>query len=82
MSELTDRQRQVRDFMLKYQATWRMPPTMREIMDEFGISGTNGVHCTLKALENKGAVIHRPGQSRAWSAVCPDDSCPTCGRPL
>lgn len=56
MSELTERQAEVRDYLQAYfTAHWRMP-TIREMQDNFGIKSPNGMVCHLNALVNKGVI--------------------------
>ena len=51
MQGLTDRQRQILDFITKRIQEQGYPPTIREIGEEMGIKSTNGVNDHLKALE-------------------------------
>jgi repressor LexA len=55
---LTDRQRQVLDFISDSIRKRGYPPTLREIGSHFGIRSTNGVNDHLRALEKKG-FLHR-----------------------
>jgi repressor LexA len=55
---LTDRQREVLDFISESIRKRGYPPTLREIGSHFGIRSTNGVNDHLRALEKKG-VLHR-----------------------
>lgn len=66
---LTDRQNEIHEYMLAYQAEHGMPPTVREIAEHFGFTSTNGVIDHLKALERKGHVKHRELIARGWRAV-------------
>lgn len=45
------------------------PPTIREIGSRFGIGGTNGVLCHLRALEKKGLIRRKAGGARAITVV-------------
>jgi repressor LexA len=71
MKEATDRQLEVLEYMRTYQRTNGMPPTVREIADAFGVASTNAIMCTLRALERKGLVFHRPMISRGWMPKSP-----------
>lgn len=71
MTEPTDRQLEILEYMRAYQRKHGMPPTMREIGDEFGIKSTNGVRCALASLKGKGLVEHRPMIARGWIARSP-----------
>ena len=62
---LTDRQREVYDFIKDKIQNRGYGPTVREIGDHFHISSPNGVMCHLKALEKKGLIIREPNMSRA-----------------
>ena len=62
--ELTDRQREIYEFIANTIREKGYPPTIREIMDRFEIASTNGVRTTLAALEKKGHIKRRPMLSR------------------
>ena len=51
---LTDRQREILDFITRSIRERGYPPTLREIGLHFGIRSTNGVNDHLRALEKKG----------------------------
>ncbi len=65
MEELTDRQREVLDFIVKETEVRGFPPTIREIGEEMDIRSTNGVNDHLKALERKGYLNRGEQQSRS-----------------
>ncbi len=72
--QLTERQREVYDFIREKIKGRGYGPTVREIGEQFGISSPNGVMCHLKALEKKGLIIREPNMSRAiLLAVEPDE---------
>jgi repressor LexA len=62
---LTDRQRQVLDFIGRSIERRGYPPTLREIGEHMGIKSTNGVNDHLKALEKKGYLAREDLKSRA-----------------
>ncbi len=62
---LTDRQRQVLDFISRSIERRGYPPTLREIGEQMGIKSTNGVNDHLKALEKKGYLAREDLKSRA-----------------
>jgi repressor LexA len=62
---LTDRQRQVLDFISDSIRKRGYPPTLREIGSHFGIRSTNGVNDHLRALEKKGFLHREDLKSRA-----------------
>lgn len=61
---LTDRQKEVFDFLKSYTDEEGYPPTIRDICSEFGFSSTNAASRHLNALEKKG-WIERNGSARA-----------------
>ncbi|MGQ0507789.1 MAG: transcriptional repressor LexA [Myxococcaceae bacterium] len=65
MEELTDRQREILNFIVKETENRGFPPTIREIGEEMNISSTNGVNDHLKALERKGYLNRGEQQSRS-----------------
>src|ERR1700741_1983471 len=76
MQGLTERQRQILEFITKRIGEQGYPPTIREIGVEMGIRSTNGVNDHLKALERKGFLKREGLKSRALRPV------PTIGAPM
>jgi repressor LexA len=66
---LTQRQRQILDFITASIDGRGYPPTLREIGEHFGIRSTNGVNDHLKALEKKGYITREDLKSRAMRPV-------------
>jgi repressor LexA len=66
---LTERQQAIYDFIAETIRSRGAPPTIREIMDVFGINSTNGVRTTLAALEKKGHIRRHPRLSRGIELV-------------
>jgi repressor LexA len=64
MKELTDKQDNVYKFIMNSMKDRGMPPTIREIGDEFGITA-KGAYDHLKAIEKKGFIKTTKNQSRA-----------------
>ena len=62
--KLTQRQQTIYDFIAQTIRSRGAPPTIRDIMEEFAISSTNGVRTTLAALEKKGHIRRHPRLSR------------------
>jgi repressor LexA len=62
---LTQRQREILDFITSSITERGYPPTLREIGEHFGIRSTNGVNDHLKALEKKGHLRREDLKSRA-----------------
>lgn len=65
MEELTDRQKQILEFIVREAESRGFPPTIREIGERMEIRSTNGVNDHLKALERKGYLLRGEQQSRA-----------------
>jgi repressor LexA len=70
---LTDRQRQVLDFISDSIRKRGYPPTLREIGSHFGIRSTNGVNDHLRALEKKGFLHREDLKSRALRPIGTED---------
>ncbi len=68
---LTDRQKQVLEFIGRSIERRGYPPTLREIGEHMGIRSTNGVNDHLKALEKKGYLEREDLKSRALRPVDP-----------
>jgi repressor LexA len=68
-SRLTDRQRQIYDFISDKIRNSGSPPTIREIGKQFAIRSTNGVRSILDALITKGYIRKRPGLSRGLELI-------------
>jgi repressor LexA len=71
---LTQRQREILDFISASIVERGFPPTLREIGEHFSIRSTNGVNDHLKALEKKGHLRREDLKSRAMRPVLPDGS--------
>ena len=65
LESLTNRQREVYEFIREKIRHRGYGPTVREIGAQFKISSPNGVMCHLKALEKKGLITREPNMSRA-----------------
>src|ERR1700681_2791695 len=68
-SQLTERQREIYDFIRDKIESRGFGPTVREIGTGFGIKSPNGVMCHLKALEKKGLIIREGFSARAIQLV-------------
>src|SRR5215813_10145284 len=66
---LTERQKQVLDFIGASIQERGYPPTLREIGEHMKIRSTNGVNDHLKALERKGYLLREELKSRALRPV-------------
>ncbi len=69
MEELTDRQKEILNFILSTSEERGFPPTIREIGEEMDIRSTNGVNDHLKALERKGYLTRGEQTSRSLVAT-------------
>lgn len=72
MQGLTDRQREILEFITRRIEEQGYPPTIREIGEFMGIRSTNGVNDHLKALERKGFLKREGLKSRALRPVAMD----------
>jgi repressor LexA len=79
-SQLTDRQREIYEFIRDKIESRGYGPTVREIGLGFDIKSPNGVMCHLKALEKKGLIIREGFSARAIQLV--DHKRPRTGLPL
>jgi repressor LexA len=66
---LTDRQKQVLDFITGYVEKNGYPPALRDIAAHLAINGTFGVMKHLDALERKGYIRRGSGDSRGIALV-------------
>jgi repressor LexA len=73
-SDLTDRQREVLDFISDSIRKRGYPPTLREIGSHFGIRSTNGVNDHLRALEKKGFLHREDLKSRALRPLVTEEN--------
>jgi repressor LexA len=67
--ELTDRQRQVLDFIKSEIRRMGYPPTVRDIGAAVGLSSSSTVHAHLEALEAKGLIRRDPSKPRALEVL-------------
>jgi repressor LexA len=79
-SQLTERQREIYDFIKGKIESRGYGPTVREIGLAFEIRSPNGVMCHLKALEKKGLIIREGFSARAIQLV--GHRPPSIGLPL
>jgi repressor LexA len=64
MRKITERQQEIYDYVQKTIHLRKLPPTIREIGDEFGIKSTNGVRDALTALARKGFIKKLSNRAR------------------
>jgi repressor LexA len=65
MTDLTDRQRQVLEFIDAEVRQRGYPPSVREIGEAVGLSSSSTVHAHLAALQEKGFLTRDPTKPRA-----------------
>ena len=66
---LTDRQREVYDWIVAYIEAHGYSPTIRQIKEAFGWHTPNAVMCHLHPLRKKGWVIWQDGESRTLRPI-------------
>jgi repressor LexA len=62
---LTNRQREVLDFIEEIQSKSGIVPSTREIQEHFGFASQTAAVNHLRALERKGAILRHAGKARA-----------------
>ena len=70
--KLTERQKDILDFICQYKDENGYPPTLREIGKHFDISSTFGVKRHLDALEKKGFIATLNNMSRGITILKPE----------
>lgn len=70
--DLTDRQRQVLEFIKAEIMRKGYPPTVRDIGEAVGLSSSSTVHSHLAALESKGLIRRDPTKPRALEVLDTD----------
>src|SRR5437660_163185 len=75
MRELTDKQREVLDFIRSFTARHAVPPTVREIGERFRVT-PRAAFDHLRALERKGALQRRASARRTSRALTPTEPSP------
>jgi repressor LexA len=71
MAELTNRQREVLDFVQTALQSGHSAPTLREIAGHFGFGSTRAAADHLNALKRKGFLESDPGKARALRVLSP-----------
>jgi repressor LexA len=67
--DLTERQRQILDFIKADMRRKGYPPTVRDIGEAVGLSSSSTVHSHLSALEAKGLIRRDPSKPRALEVL-------------
>jgi repressor LexA len=73
---LTDRQREIWDFLVRYVESHGYPPTVREIGQEVGLASPSTVHAHLANLERAGLLRRDPTKPRALELLGPHRRAP------
>ncbi len=60
-SELTDRQKEVLDFLVSFKSEHRVMPTFKQIMQNFNWNSKNSVFTHFLTLEKKGFLTNNEG---------------------
>ena len=73
MKDLTQRQKEILEFIEHHE--WRNGfwPSIREIQEKFQFKSTNAVMGHLRALEKKDVLERIPGQARTFRIHRPND---------
>ncbi len=71
MNGLTRRQKQILDFIQKWQRTAGTIPTFREIATQFRFRSLNSVSEHVRLLRQKGALATNPGKARSLRVISP-----------
>src|SRR5579862_5701983 len=69
MKELTERQKQILDFIQHKQDSEKLTPTLREIASHFHFSSPNAALAHVQALCAKGVLKNLPGRARALRVI-------------
>ena len=72
--ELTDRQRQVLDFIVERHREAGLPPTLREIQHALGLSSQTSAVQFVQALKKKGLLQTLPGMARGIVPTAPSQA--------
>ena len=79
MKGLTERQREVYEFILSHIENTLRPPTLREIGEHFGMRSTGTVRDNLSALAKKGYIRQKRRSARGIELVQREDAPMTSG---
>lgn len=69
MKNLTERQKQVLEFIQQRQETDGLTPTFREIAEHFRFNSANAALAHVRALLAKGVLKNQPGRARSFKVV-------------
>lgn len=63
--ELTDRQKDLKDFLVEYKKKHDKAPLHKEMMDALGVKSKSGIDRLLSGLEERGHIKRLKGRKRA-----------------
>ncbi len=69
MQQLTERQREVLQFIQDQKSAAGITPSLRDIAAHFGFSSPNAALCHVQALQAKGVLRNLPGRARSLQVV-------------
>jgi len=72
MQPLTERQKQILEFIQRKQEAEGLAPTLRDIAAQFRFSSPNAALCHVQALLAKGVLKNLPGRARTLQVVDPN----------
>ena len=73
---VTARQRQIYDYICRYNESHKQPPTIAEIGKQFQMTSSASVHSILSVLEREGLIKRIPNVSRGIEIVPPSSENP------
>lgn len=65
MKKLTEKQRQIYEFILSFSDAYGYPPSVREIGEAVGLKSPSTVHFHMKGLRSAGLISQAEGKTRA-----------------
>jgi repressor LexA len=71
LMSITERKKQILEYMAAYQAKEGFPPTIREICAALGLISPGSLLKHIQALEKVGLITKMPGKKRAWKLSRP-----------
>jgi repressor LexA len=72
-THLSERQREILEFLRNFTAHNGYPPSVREIGEAVGLSSSSTVHSHLNTLENRGFIKRDPSSARALTVIEQDE---------
>ncbi|MCL5123963.1 MAG: transcriptional repressor LexA [Deltaproteobacteria bacterium] len=70
---ITERQKQIFEFIGTFQEREGFPPSLREICNALGLVSTGSLMKHIQSLESEGLIKGAQGRKRAWKIVNPAD---------